>query len=126
RAAQCRCAVPRGNAVRRGVRDLGRHGVARSDRHRGRHRLRDPPDDGRDRDSAEEEFLEKFLPIHMGRKGAYAPCAMTLRRTPIFSISTSQTSPFFSHGCGLRAIATPDGVPVMMMSPGSRVMHLLS
>ena len=26
----------------------------------------------------------------------------------------------------MRAIATPDGVPVMMMSPGSSVMHLLS
>ena len=43
-------------AVRRGVRDLGRHGVARSDRHRGRDRLRDPPHDGRDREFAEEEL----------------------------------------------------------------------
>ncbi len=44
-----------------------------------------------------------------------------LRSMPSPSISTSQTSPaFIQIGFGLRAWPTPDGVPVKMMSPGSR------
>ena len=42
--------------------------------------------------------------------------------TPTPSMSISQVSPFFIQTGGLRAMPTPDGVPVKMMSPGSSVM----
>ena len=35
-----------------------------------------------------------------GEERNYAPCTIWLRSTPIFSISTSQTSPGFSQGAG--------------------------
>src|SRR5690606_14001589 len=47
-------------------------------------------------------------------------------RTPTRSTSTSQTSPGFMKSCGSMAMPTPEGVPVTMMSPGSRVMPVLS
>src|SRR5262249_12720460 len=45
-----------------------------------------------------------------------------LRKTPIPSISISQTSPCRIQAGGLRAWATPEGVPVSKRSPGSSVM----
>ncbi len=50
-------------------------------------------------------------------------CALTklLRNVPIFSITTSNTSPSFSSTGGLRKTPTPSGVPVAMTSPGSSV-----
>src|SRR5256885_1719693 len=40
---------------------------------------------------------------------------------PMRSISSSTTSPGFSHSGGVRPIPTPSGVPVKMTSPGCRV-----
>ena len=48
-----------------------------------------------------------------------------LRRTPIPSIETSQTSPSFRKTGGLRAAPTPAGVPVTMTSPGTSVIAAL-
>src|SRR5437660_21421 len=48
--------------------------------------------------------------------------AIRLRRIPTCSISTSTVSPLFIQTGGLRAWPTPDGVPVKMTSPGSRLM----
>ena len=46
-----------------------------------------------------------------------------LDNTPIPSISTSNTSPCFIQTGGFRAAPTPPGVPMMITSPGSSVMH---
>jgi uroporphyrin-III C-methyltransferase/precorrin-2 dehydrogenase/sirohydrochlorin ferrochelatase len=54
---------------------------------------------------------------------AQASSTMGLDRTPILSTSTSTVSPAFSQGGGLRACATPEGVPVAMISPASSVMN---
>ena len=45
-----------------------------------------------------------------------------LRSTPIFSIWHSTTSPGFRNLGGSKPMPTPEGVPVAMMVPGSRVM----
>src|SRR5271170_3650955 len=45
-----------------------------------------------------------------------------LSRVPIPSMVTSTRSPALSQRCGLRHNPTPSGVPVAMMSPGSKVM----
>jgi hypothetical protein len=42
-----------------------------------------------------------------------------LRRMPIFEISISSVSPLFIQVGGVWPIATPSGVPVAMMSPGT-------
>src|SRR6185436_16080836 len=47
------------------------------------------------------------------------------RKTPIFSISTSTTSPSFKKIGGVRLKPTPSGVPVAMMSPASKVINRL-
>ena len=126
--AQCRRFLPRRLDGGHRLRDLGGHGRARPGRPRRRHRIRHAPDDGRPRQSAEALIPpQRSWEVARGPDAeCYAPCTIGLRSTPIFSISTSQTSPGFSQGCGLRAMATPEGVPVMMMSPGSSVMTLLS
>ena len=51
-----------------------------------------------------------------------ASSAIGFDSKPMPSIAISQTSPFFIHIGGLRANPTPEGVPLMMMSPGSSVM----
>src|SRR5262245_61188877 len=58
-------------------------------------------------------------------RGALAHLSSTigLESTPIFSTSTSTSSPAFIQGGGFLACATPEGVPVAMMSPGSSVMN---
>lgn len=48
--------------------------------------------------------------------------AIRLSSTPIFSISTSTTSPDLRKTGGVRLKPTPGGVPVRITSPGSRVM----
>src|SRR2546421_7861156 len=48
-----------------------------------------------------------------------------LRMRPMRSISTSTTSPSCKKSGGVRLNPTPDGVPVAMISPGSRVMREL-
>ena len=53
---------------------------------------------------------------------SYFSSAIGLTSTPTPSMSISQVSPPFMNTGGLRAKPTPDGVPVMMMSPGSSVM----
>jgi len=61
------------------------------------------------------------------REHPQAPCcqaaAIIWRWAPRLSISSSMTSPTFSHGGGFMPAATPGGVPVGMMSPGSSVMN---
>ena len=54
-----------------------------------------------------------------GIRGAYSSTT-GLRNTPIFSISTSTTSPAFMNIGGLRVKPTPAGVPVTITSPGTR------
>ena len=54
-----------------------------------------------------------------GRRKAvsvYASSTMGLARMPILSTSTSTLSPAFIQAGGLRACATPDGVPVAMLT----------
>src|SRR6202008_3706759 len=53
----------------------------------------------------------------------YFSSTIGLASTPIFSTSTSTLSPAFIQAGGFLAGATPDGVPVAMMSPGSSVMN---
>jgi len=59
---------------------------------------------------------------HKGRgedKSRYVPSAtIGLRSTPIFEISTSQTSPGFIQSGGSRREPTPPQVPETMTSPG--------
>jgi hypothetical protein len=72
-------------------------------------------------------------PAHTLRLFAAQPCplyafssSIGLSRMPMPSISISQTSPRRIQAGGLRAWATPDGVPVSRRSPGSSVMPLVA
>src|SRR5438105_6807382 len=51
---------------------------------------------------------------------SYASSTTGLRSTPMFSISTSTTSPGLRKIGGLRVKPTPAGVPVAITSPGTR------
>ena len=71
-------------------------------------------------DSRREGGASPLLPGDDGR--SYFSSSIGLTSTPTPSMSISQVSPPFMNIGGLRAKPTPDGVPVMMMSPGSSVM----
>jgi hypothetical protein len=47
-----------------------------------------------------------------------------LRSTPIFSASTSMTSPGFKYRGGSNRAPAPVGVPVTMTSPGASVVKV--
>ena len=53
-----------------------------------------------------------------------APAVMRLRRRPIPSIHVSSTLPGWRKRGGLRAMPTPEGVPVKIRSPDSSVQML--
>ncbi len=61
---------------------------------------------------------------HQPRKGA--PATMGLARRPMPPRSITQVMPGFIQAGGLCATATPGGVPVAMMSPGSSGMRALA
>src|SRR5256885_14277308 len=67
-----------------------------------------------------ERYSHRTLsPVHT------RPRITGLRMRPMLSISTSTTSPSCKKSGGVRLNPTPDGVPVAMISPGSRVMREL-
>src|SRR6516225_768816 len=72
---------------------------------------------------AEAQNIESNLAGREKKADGHPPAATTgFRSTPSFSISTSTTSPGLRNTGGLRNAPTPSGVPVAMMSPGSKVM----
>ncbi len=85
--------------------------------------LADERPDGPGTDAAkgagDEEAPPNRLRVHAGSPGS--SWRQTFSSRPIPSISTTMTSPEARNRGGLRKTPTPDGVPVAMMSPGSRV-----
>src|SRR5262252_6805099 len=82
-------------------------------------RRRNHPEQPQDDEQDHEKHDHRRSPARLNCESYAATTG--LRRMPIPSISVSTTSPACSHSWGVRPMPTPSGVPVEMMSPGSRV-----
>jgi hypothetical protein len=70
-------------------------------------------------------LVRQLLDRQTPRGCAHASDRTSLRSVPSPEIVTLTRSPGARKICGSRLYPTPDGVPVAMMSPGSRVMSEL-